>query len=346
MSSLLVPVAEIEDVKPHPNADRLELAIIGGWQVIVGKGNYKPGVRVVYVPPDAIIEPRWSDRWGVTQYLSNGRVRTAKLRGEPSFGFTVPITDLPAGGELHEVGENVAAVFGITKYDPYVKTEREKTLSYDSLPNHPMLLKYTDVENLRHYPLVIPEGEEVVMTEKIHGTNARIACIDGEVMIGSRNQRKLIPEDLSSSWFSHPLENPGVKGLLTKLGESHKQVILYGEVFGKVQKLQYGVDRLAFRAFDLMIDGKYQDWDDVVDICTTYGIPMVPVLYRGPFTLSQAQLLSNGPTTIGGGHTREGVVVHPVTERRDPKLGRVILKFVGSDYLTSGKDDDLDAEVA
>lgn len=347
MSSLIVPLTEITEVKPHPNADRLELAIIGGWQVIVGKGNYQSGDRIVYIPPDSVIPQRWSDVWGVTQHLSKGRVKCVKLRGEPSFGFTVPVADLPRGGELYEVGENVAHIFGITKYEPPVSVEIQRGVTLDTLPNHPLFQKYTDIENMRHFPLIIAEGEEVIMTEKIHGTNVRVGMIDGELMIGSHHQRKKIPEDYASSWFSYPLTIEGVRHVLDMLvgpdGKQPKQVILYGETYGKVQKLQYGESGLAFRAFDLLVDGKYVDYDTFSSTCEAFSIPTAPPLYRGPFSLDLARHFSEGKTTIGGDHIREGTVVKPVAERYDPKIGRVVLKYVGDQYLLSGKDEPVGA---
>jgi hypothetical protein len=36
---------------------------------------------------------------------------------------------------------------------------------------------------------------------------------------------------------------------------------------------------------------------------------------------------------VGGGHIREGVVVKPTIERTDPKIGRVVLKYLNDDYL-------------
>jgi len=50
-------------------------------------------------------------------------------------------------------------------------------------------------------------------------------------------------------------------------------------------------------------------------------------------TLEQVKQLSDGPTTLGGGHIREGVVVRPARERTDPKVGRAILKYIGDSYL-------------
>ena len=45
-------------IKPHPNADALELANIGsteGWQCVVKKGQYKTGDYVVYIPENAVV---------------------------------------------------------------------------------------------------------------------------------------------------------------------------------------------------------------------------------------------------------------------------------------------------
>ena len=57
-------------------------------------------------------------------------------------------------------------------------------------------------------------------------------------------------------------------------------------------------------------------------------------VFEGPFDLETIRKLSDGPTLIGGAnHIREGVVVKPRIERTDPKVGRVILKYVGDAYL-------------
>jgi hypothetical protein len=60
----------------------------------------------------------------------------------------------------------------------------------------------------------------------------------------------------------------------------------------------------------------------------------VPHVYDGPFDLQNIRELSNGPSLIAGANNiREGVVVKPAVERIDPKIGRVILKYVGDAYL-------------
>jgi len=325
MSTLIVEVCRIEAVMAHTNADVLELAQIKGWQCVIPKGRYAPGDLVVYIPIDSLIPLERSDAWGITQYLSKGRVRCARLRGEPSFGVIVDREQC----EWAE-GQDVKEYYGITKYVPPVRMG-----AGDAAPAHALFVEYTDVENLRNFTEILTEGEEIVVTEKIHGTNCRVGLIEGEWMAGSRTVRRQRPENLAASLYWQPLELCGVKALLEAFGAQHRQVILFGEVFGsKVQSLNYGqVGTLGFRAFDLFVDGKYLDASAYEAACAEFAVPTVPVLYRGAYTLATIKGLSEGRTTLEADHIREGVVVRPLTERTDPKIGRVCLKYIGDQYL-------------
>jgi RNA ligase (TIGR02306 family) len=341
LSSLVVNVQAISDVIPHTNADKLELAIIGGWQCVVPKGRYQAGDKIVYFPPDTLIPRTLAESLGVTQYLSftkdnpdMGRIRCAKLRGEPSFGLVID-PDCEEWG----IGHDVAKYYGAQKWMPPVKFTAS-----DAAPDHPLFVTYTDIENLRNYPNVLREGEILCITEKLHGTNCRVGMIDGELMAGSHRVRRKEPEDYASNRYWFPLSLPEVRNLLTDMSKVYKQVILFGEVFGKgIQKLEYGQKGLAFRAFDLMVDGKYVDgWLFLSDM-RRYGIPHVPILGIGTFTNDAIANLSKGNTTLEATHIKEGVVVKPMYERRDPKTGRVILKYISDEYLLNRKEDWTDA---
>jgi RNA ligase (TIGR02306 family) len=202
------------------------------------------------------------------------------------------------------------------------------------------------MENLRSYPTVIAEGEEVVVTEKLHGTNCRVGfvttLIDGgrrqQWMAGSRGLRRKEPPDLeavrfNTYWYPHTL--PGVQNLLREIFmQGHDQAVLYGEVFGSgIQSYTYGQRGIAFRAFDLMIDGQFVEYDRFIGWCDRHGVEVVPGIYRGGYTLATVKHLSEGESLVGGSHGREGVVVKPVQERTDMKIGRVIFKYVGDAYL-------------
>lgn len=340
MSSLIVEVCRIGEVRPHENADALELATVKGWQCVIPKGRYQNGDLVTYIPIDAMIPRPHAERWGIVNYLSawnaetdSGRVRCAKLRGEPSFGVILTPED-PAWVE----GQDVREFYGIGKYVPAMKLS-----AGDAEEPHPLFFPYTEIENMRNYPRLIEEGEQVVVTEKIHGTSSRVGIIEGELMAGSMGLRRKRPE-AEEAWASNtywfPFTLPAVREMLEGLSVGSQQVVLYGEVFGsKVQSLHYGeVGTLGYRAFDLLVDGKWVNPVEFHQHCEKYGVPYAPVLYEGPFTLAKILELSKGQTTFSADHIREGVVVGLAQERRDPRMGRVKLKYIGDQYLFKAQD--------
>lgn len=338
MSSLIIPVAAIEKITPHNNADSLELAQILGWQMVVRKGEYEVGNAVVYFPVDTVLPQELSDFYNVTKYLSKGRIRCAKLRGEPSFGLAVK-----PDNDAWEVGEDVAEHYmalGVKKYQPPVRVT-----AGDAEQEHPLFMKYTEIENMRNFPDIFQEGEMVALTEKLHGTNSRVGIIEGELMAGSHGLRRKRPLDdkFETNLYWYPLSLLPVRSLLENLTENHKQIVLFGEIYGnKIQSLDYGhKDTISYRAFDILIDGHYLNWPDFVLLCAQYNIDTVPVVASIPFNLDDIKKHSEGNTLLmeDNAHIREGVVVKPLQERRDPKTGRVILKYVSDQYLFGKQSD-------
>ena len=370
MSSLIVKVCPIDKVLPHSNADKLEIAHIGGWQVICKKDEYRIGDLTIFVPPDSVLPQDLIDKHGVASYLATGnRVKAVKLRGEKSFGLLLK----PENGWRE--GQDVAGTLGITKWEPPPPTQGlagsgSKT---QQAKRHPLWQRYTEIENVRHYRSVLSEDEQVVCVEKCHGCNVSISMLNGELVVSSHNynrqppckytERKLnwIQRQIRNlgrrfnknwlgpiceideagkvdDWYWHATTIPGVLTLLQDLAETHKQVILYGECFGRVQKgMNYGSpEGLKFAAFDLLIDGKYLDYDAFALACATYHVPRLPVIYRGLYRFETIMEIANGNTMIDGAPSnqiREGIVVRPVKERNEPRCGRVIFKAINDDYL-------------
>lgn len=321
--------------------------------------RYKEGEKAVYFPADTILPDQWVDKFEVRPYVGTGnRIKRARLRGEPSFGLIVEPAD-PAW----EVGKNVADYYGASLYQPppRVGKDAEGFEPYDSEID-PLFEKYTDIEDGKLlYGRFLP-GEEVVVSEKIHGKNVRVGIVNGVRHAGSRTARRTKPvihdgavlggpgdpgreaaesADLAKDLFWSPWANPHVEELLDTLSRSHKVVILMGETFGRgVQSLDYGLTATrGFRAFDIYVDGRYLDYEEFARTCDGYGVERVPVLHRGPFDLATIKKLAEGKTTLYGNHIREGVVVRSAKERRDPALGRVVLKFISEEYeLSKHKD--------
>jgi len=344
MSTLHVEAVEITDIRPHPNADRLVLVLAKGFQIVSGKDNdYSVGDIVVHIPPDAMLTKKWADEWKVTPYLAwrkseeKGQVKAAKIRGEVSYGFLIP-NEFEA-----KLGEDLKERYDISKYEP-----PETHSAGDRLPEHPLFHRYTEIENGENYPDLFVVGEEVVATEKLHGTNSRVGVV---VEMDSGTMSTLIGTHAtqigvtSESLYSYPLNQYFDKfEKLWELAQFNigdtpiQSVVVFGEIFGgKVQDLAYGIKRgkYEYRIFDIAVNRIYMDFDQFELICQALDLPMVPVLYRGAYDLAKMQELATGKTTINDGpHMREGIVVKPVKERRAARPGRVILKFKSPDYIT------------
>lgn len=208
--------------------------------------------------------------------------------------------------------------------------------------------------NIRNFPGVLVDGEEVVIDEKIHGSNCRVGMIaqphpetgakEWVYMAGSHGTRRKEFDDKGhpSKYWLGMTEN--VRKLLNDVCDRTYNVVIFGELYGAgIQDMAYGLNNARnFRAFDIAVNGKYLDYDKKEALFKKYGIETAPCLYRGPFSMEVVASLTDGPTTLcpadqaGKFKGREGVVVRPVVERYDAKLpnfGRVILKSISVDYL-------------
>ena len=350
MSNINVSIEQVAEVVAHPNADRLEIIKILGTQTIAPKGEYKVGDRVVFFPPDILIPPAVSEKLGVQKYLKGCmmgglklpcRVAACRLRGVPSYGFIIR-------DELSDVilGTDVSAYYKAEKYEPPVSTMDRRRFQGDCAADNPAFHKYTDIQNYWKYAPALPEGTLVRITEKIHGTNSRIGYIrteDGYVrMAGShKTNRKEYDAASNHSLYWRPFQQiESIFPMLVALSNGVHDVVIFGELFGPgIQDMDYGIvpGEVGYQVFDITIDGQYIDWDDLQVACEKYGVPTVPLLYRGPFSKQVLDLYTDGPTTLGSVRSkftgREGVVVTPLHETFNELLGRLILKNKSADYL-------------
>ncbi len=335
MSQRRALVVSIKNILPHPNAERLEIALVLGWSCVVPIGRYTPGDLVVYIPVDAVLPEALSDRLGVTRYLSNGRVRAAKMRGVVSYGLVF------GNEESWEEGTDVTEHYGVTKYEPPIKVA-----AGDTIPMHPALSHYTDLENIKNYPDVLQEGEEVIATEKIHGTNCvHAAVVEGDevVFMAASHRHQRVEDPKSTYWRTFA---DASRNLLREAVQGHKVAILFKEVYGsRIQNLNYGLENQVLDvAFDLCVDGRYLDYDVFKALCDKHGVATAPLLYRGPFDREHFEVLVNGEgvsTTLGEGeHIMEGIVIKPVCERWNELTGRTILKWISDAHALNKKTTD------
>lgn len=83
---------------------------------------------------------------------------------------------------------------------------------------------------------------------------------------------------------------------------------------------------------------RWIDYADLKASCGEHGVPMVPHVFSGPLNMADAYAIAEEDSRwYGANHFSEGVVIVPVKERVDDKIGRVCLKIVSTRYLESGK---------
>jgi RNA ligase (TIGR02306 family) len=203
---------------------------------------------------------------------------------------------------------------------------------------YPYLSKY-DIDSAQMYPQCFEPNEPIFVTEKIHGCNSRYVWakdIDtGEYRMhcGSHSQWKM--EHDENLWWKVLSKYPGLR----EWCQNHPDMIVYGEVYGQVQKgFHYGGDDNRFVVFDIFdaVKNQYFNPQEARDLAPT--LSWVPCLGVHPFNLEELVKLSKGKSLMPDtDHIREGIVISPLVEKWHDKIGRVKLKIVNEDYLTNKK---------
>lgn len=329
MSTHRVEVVRLGPVEKHPNADTLGIVQVWGYTAIVRLGEYNEGDLVAYVEPDYVVPE--TERFA---FLKDRRIRAKKLRGIWSQGL---ITPAPEGAVE---GDDVMEALGIVRYEPPVRInrfgmpKRENEAAEAAHPSLVFLPKY-DLENFRRHHTAFTEGEPVVITEKLHGTNARYAWRDGRMWCGARTHWRKPTDDPRCDWWWGALaQNPWIE----EWCRENEDAVLFGEVFGAVQDLTYGAKEgeFRFRAFDVMRDGRFVDAERLDAMLLPEW--RVPSLYAGPLPGRAAlEDMSREDSFFVVGQVSEGIVIKPARERFERSVGRVALKLVSDRYLERAK---------
>jgi RNA ligase (TIGR02306 family) len=335
LSTHAVEIVTIERIEPHPKADRLEIAHIWGWRSAVRIGSFRAGDRAIFIPPDFEVplnDPQFEFLRPQYSGQHYGRIRTRRYLDVISQGLVIEVPDRLA----HlPVGTNVMDDLRIIRYDP--PSTLSETVTFIRGPHMVYAPKF-DVESYERYHNIIQLGEDVIVTEKIHGANARYTFSkheDGEYRMFNGLRSQWLSED-ENPWVTTQKNTPGIESFCRDFPDH----IVYGEVYGKVQSLKYGMNgKCAFAAFAVLKpDGIWMDFHEMQSAAARHSMPVVPVLYTGPHNQQIAIDLAEGDSSIpGANHHREGVVITPLKERVDPTIGRVCLKVISSRYFLSDK---------
>lgn len=298
----LASVKQITSIDPIPKKDRIELAIVdNGWQVVVEKGLYQVGDKIIYLEPDSWV-PRDLYPLPYTPKLYNGvlgnNLKVVKFGGEYSLGLILPLKeDLPLGTDLTQA-------LNIQKYESRIPDVGKPIPFYI---RSPFLDRVQNLaEEIKKEPSRLYE-----VTHKLDG-QCFIAYYDGKVNICSHNV--ILPEGDNVYW------NTAKKEGVVEAIEGCTRYVLYGEIIGpnlNRNKEKFSENKIFF--FDIWDNEeqcylKYPQWYKVLkDISPKLKrIPEIPEapepisLERFDFSVEKILEFAEGPSL--NTKRREGVV--------------------------------------
>lgn len=220
---------------------------------------------------------------------------------------------------------------------------------YSSLENH------TNSKFLAKVIETVAPDTEFVAREKIHGTNFSVI---------------VTPTDITPAKRSGPIAETekffGYEDLMARYKESFKriqamikftsggvsQVQVFGEYAGGGIQKEVDYGEKDFYVFDILINGRYIDDREVVELAKEYGFKVAPLIAYGTLDellklpvefdsivprLTQDNLYDvheiSGPTDNVG----EGLVIKPVEPLFLPSGSRVAIKYKTDKFKEKGK---------
>ncbi|MBW2645197.1 MAG: hypothetical protein JRE23_03275 [Deltaproteobacteria bacterium] len=369
MAELKVEVVVVDKVEEHPNADRMELAFVGGYQCCVQIGAFQRGDLGVYIPVDSILPEKLEAHiFGADAKvkLNKHRVRAIKLRGAIAFGLLLTMNEVLNYFNANRIvagcveGNDLTEVLGVTKYLPPTKVPN--VMSGRAAPKrhcHPLFSKYTSIGHLKRYWNAFTEGETVIVTEKIHGTNFRCGWVPFVARTFWQKVKNIFGLNQSHEFVygSHNIQlmdgsnksKGGSAGNVYKrIADDHKLKekipfgqLWYGEIFGHgIQKgYEYGFKDgkvgVAFMDIKDVGNNEYLDFHTMVEVVESKGEQVVPHLST-VFNKDEILKLLNDPARVSFVDAKTKPIEGFVIRRyRSEQFfgGRLILKLLSDAYL-------------
>lgn len=369
-----VIVVAVEHVEKHPNADRLDIVRFAGWNIVTQKGNFSSGDRAVYFPIDSVLPSELELELFPPESkikLTKSRIKTIKIRGAISQGMLVPANDPSIVSRCGQVfmGDDITDKLGVTKYEPPVEQQPLSFGVAKPKKKHPFFPEYAKIGHLKNYPDLFTEGDQVVVTEKIHGTNFRAGWVPVQLdtfwkrftymvkkIVGRADEWEFVygshAVNISDKGYGNGFYPKNVYSeAVQNYGLEHKipkGYVIYGEIYGSgIQKgYGYGLEphehRLAI--FDVLVtDHNYQqrylDWEGVEHFSKATLLPLVPVLYKGSYKPEVIDDWVGGKSVLSPAqNVREGCVIKPWVETKC-WIGRKMLRAINPEYLLKAESE-------
>ena len=333
----LASIKRISGIQSIEGKDRIVLAQVDGWNVIVRKDEYKPGDLCVYVEIDSVMPEKPEFEFLRPKKF---RIKTMSMGGVISQGICFPLNILPARKGGYYEDDDVTEVLGVKQYEATMDVESEsKTVQKSKWPRFlmrwkwfrklvlpkkqakefPSFISKTDETRVQNMPWVLQDKGLWIATEKIDGQSGTFALVRNksrlpwkkdtfEYIVCSRNLRLWTP-DKSSYW--QVSEKYSVRAFLEDIIGDHDWVAIQGECIGPgVQKNKYCRGGYELYVFNVVYPNGRLDSITARDVCEYGGMKFVPIVSEGmklPRTVDEALKFAHGTSKLTD-VLREGIV--------------------------------------
>lgn len=206
----LATVRRVSGIQPIEGKDRIVLATVDGWHVIVKKDEFNVGDLCVYCEIDSVMPQRPE-----FEFLAktNYRIKTIKMGGVISQGICFPLSFIPpthnkeAGTVTftsYQEGDDVTEALGVTQYVPTMDIERTTAEKKSEVPawykplmkfkamrklwfllhpkknktkGFPSFISKTDETRIQNAPFMLEDKSPYIVTEKVDGQSGTFALV-------------------------------------------------------------------------------------------------------------------------------------------------------------------------
>ena len=352
MSRKLASIQTITNISPIEGKDKIKLARILGWNVIVDS-SYNIGEDVIFIEVDSVLPVKPEFEFLRKRCFSESQggfvIKTMKMAGVISQGIVFHISDILCIDKMHNFinGMDVTDIIGIKQREDnsdnldnkneQCKKSWYKTILY-RIPYYNKLIKKfkmsgnfpsqyitksdeTRIQSLGNKFLTNYLGIEYIITEKIEGQSATYVLKKCSILgfnkyifaCYGRNTKV----DMTHNIYKYAIDNNIKEKMINILNNTNaKYVAIQGEMTGPgIQKNIYNFDKHHFFIFKIFIDNNEQSFDDISGLCDAYSMTSVPLIKRNTLTaFEDVDYWAKYSTgqSLCANRLREGVVVRSI----------------------------------
>lgn len=334
----LACIKAVGQLIPIDGRDKIELAMIDGWSVIVKKDEFKTGDLCVYIEIDSVLPEKKEFEFLRSKSF---RIKTMKMAGVVSQGICFPMSILPKGN--YKIEQDVTDVVGVHQYEKTMDSEtaqRDKKATLAKYPKwlmriklfrnwlykldhreakgFPTFISKTDETRIQNVPWMLQNKDPFVATEKIDGQSGTFALVKKrkwfkdvyEYIVCSRNLR-LWQKGTQSYWSVS--DRYGIESILRRMMTrlDVEWIAIQGEcVAPNVQGNKYKVDKPDLYVFNLILPSGRSGSLEAKMFVEQYGLKFVPIIDANatlPDTVQEILEYAHGQSAIGD-TLREGIV--------------------------------------